>query len=131
MNSQVAVAILVVVGCILLLSFVSRQASVDIAGPLRLWLWRRDARRMQARNAFPESVSRAYWSAREYERDAAELRSLGYEVESEQTSDPFVTLPTVPSFGRPNPTPRRRRVPTHYVIYVHRLPRASAASSQR
>jgi len=130
-NSQVAVAILVVVGCILLLSFISRQASVDIASPLRLWLWRRDARRMQARSEYPESVSRAYWTAREYERDAAELRALGYAVESEETADPYVTLPAVPSFGRPNPTPRRRRVPTLYVIYVHRLPRESATPSQR
>lgn len=134
MNTQLAVTVLVIVGCILLLSLVSRQSSVDVAGPLRLWLWRRDARRMQARHEFPQSIRRAYWSAREYERDAAQLRVLGYVVASEEASDPYVNLPSVPSFpgfGRGSAVQRRRRVPSHYVTYERAQVPEGAGAPQR
>ena len=125
MNSQVAVTVLVLAGCLVLLSLVSRQASLDFAGPLRTWLWRRDARRMQARRAFPESISRAYWSAREYERDSAVLRGMGYEVASEEATEPYETLPSVsviPGLGRTGSMPRRRRVPAYHVVYARAEP---------
>jgi hypothetical protein len=95
--------------------FMSNQASLDIAGPLRNWLRERDARKMSARNHFPASLTRAYWNAGEYERDAARLRALGYAVASETESEQYLKLPDVE--WRRGQQPPRRRIPNFHVIY--------------
>jgi hypothetical protein len=106
----------------------ANQASLDLAGPLRNWLWERDVRRMSARGAFPPTIERSYWSAREYQRDQARLERIGYAVVSQTESDPYITLPmTFGPFGRGQQRqPARRRVPAFHVIYEHRAtpPRA-------
>ena len=119
MNSS-AVSLLLVAGVIiLLLGLLSAMSAVDVAGPLRSYLWRRDARKMQRRNDFPETLDRAYWSRRQYDLDSQRLRALGYRVTSEEAVDPFITLPAYPMFGRTAGRPRRRRVPCIYVRYAH------------
>src|SRR5215472_10213340 len=118
MSSQ-AVPILLVAAALLLLALViSASHSVDLAGPLRSWLWGRDARRMERKQRFPAELHRAYWSRRQYDRDRPRLLELGYRIASEEAVDPFITLPSPPGFGRSTPRPRRRRVPCLYVDYV-------------
>lgn len=110
--------LLLVAGIVVLAVLLSGLATVDVAGPLRSWLWGRDAQRMQRRQRFPPQLRRAYWSRREYDRDRPRLTALGYRITSEEAVEPFITLPSVPAFGRPNPRPRRRRVPAIYVDYA-------------
>ena len=125
MSSQ-AVSILLVAGVfVLLVALLTVMASVDIAGPVRSFLWGRDARKMQRSGEFPETLQRAYWSRRQYDRDSQRLRALGYRVTSEEAVDPFITLPSYPVFGRTAGRPRRRRVPCIYVHYAY--DRAAAA----
>ena len=125
MNSS-AVSLLLVVGVvILLLALLGVVSAVDIAGPVRSLLWARDARRMQRSKQLPETVERAYWSRRQYDRDSVRLRALGYRVTSEEAVEPFITLPSYPMFGRGSERPRRRRVPCIYVHYAY--DRAAAA----
>jgi hypothetical protein len=114
MNSQVALtALLLVLVLAAGIWLMANQATVDIAGPLRDWLWERDARRMRAQGRFPSTLERSYWTEREYRRDAERLRRMGYVASSEQASDPFVVLPYA-SGRRPPP---RRRVPVFHVVY--------------
>ena len=117
MSSSIAPVLLVAAALMLLAILYSVSTSADLAGPLRSWLWRRDARRMQRSGRFPTQLERAYWSRRQYDRDARTLGALGYRVDSEQAVEPFITLPSMPTFGRANPRPRRRRVPCIYVAY--------------
>lgn len=120
-------AAIVVLGALL-----SASTSVDLAGPVRSWLWRRDARRMRRSQRFPQTLHRAYWSRRQYERDSRTLTALGYRVTSEQAADPYITLPSLPTFGRTMPRQRRRRVPVIYVDYAHEAHReANAAAARR
>lgn len=131
MNSPVP-SILALLGAFLLLSILLTAANtVDLAGPLRSWLWSRDARRMQRSQTFPAEVRRAYWSRRQYDRDAPRLRAIGYRVTSEEAADPYVTLPSAPAFGRSTPRPRRRRVPCIYVAYEHESPPQDPAAEPR
>lgn len=119
MSSQ-ALPIVLMAGALLLLAVVlSASARVDFAGPVRSWLWERDARRMQRLRRFPPQLRRAYWSRRQYDRDCRRLRDLGYRITSEEAADPYITLPGVPAFGRTAPPPRRRRVPVIYVDYAY------------
>lgn len=119
MSSQ-AVSLLLLAGVfILLVALLTVVSAVDIAGPLRSYLWGCDARRMQRSQQFPAELRRAYWSRRQYDRDAERLRALGYRVTSEEAEDPFITLPSYPVFGRESGRPRRRRVPCIYVHYAH------------
>ena len=114
-------------GSLLLLAIIlSLSTTVDLAGPVRSWFWRRDARRMQRSGQFPPALRRAYWSRRQYDRDSRTLRALGYRVDSEEAVDPFITLPSLPPFGRVNPRPRRRRVPCLYVTYTREDARSPA-----
>lgn len=130
--SSPALSILALLGAFLVLSVVLTAANtVDLAGPLRSWLWRRDARRMQRTKKFPAEVRRAYWSRRQYDRDAPRLRAIGYRVASEEAADPYVTLPAAPAFGRSAPRPRRRRVPCIYVGYEHDGPPQEPAAEAR
>jgi hypothetical protein len=125
MNSS-AVSLLLVAGVILLLVvLLSVVSAVDVAGPVRSFLWSRDARRMQRTHTFPVTLERAYWSRRQYDRDSQRLRALGYRVTSEEAVEPFITLPAYPMFGRASARPRRRRVPCIYVHYAY--DRAAAA----
>ena len=119
MSSQAASLIILAAAFILLVSLLSVMSTIDIAGPLRTWLWGRDARRMQRTQHFPEQLQRAYWSHRQYDRDAQRLRELGYRVTSEEAVEPFITLPSFAAFGRASPRPRRRRVPCLYVHYTY------------
>jgi len=112
--SVAAIVLVLLLGGFLMMN----QASLDVAGPLRDWLWRRDARRMQARNAFPASLTRSYWSRGEYERDSERLRSLGYVVASENQSTGYVELPDVE--WRRGQQPPRRRIPSFHIIYERR-----------
>jgi hypothetical protein len=115
-NASPTVLTIVVVVCALLaIGLLSRQASYDIAGPLRNWLWSRDARRMAARKHFPAQLRRSYWNEAEYQRDRARLEALGYVVASSDRSEPYVTPPV---WTGPGPPPRRR-VPIHHVVYEH------------
>lgn len=119
MNSS-AVSLLLVAGVIIvLLGLLGAMSAVDIAGPVRSFLWGRDARKMQRRHEFPETLERAYWSRRQYDRDSERLRALGYRVTSEEAAEPFITLPSYPVFGRTSARPRRRRVPCIYVHYSY------------
>ncbi|MBV8195923.1 MAG: hypothetical protein JOY80_10390 [Candidatus Dormibacteraeota bacterium] len=118
MNSPVLLLVILLL-LFLVAGFVSsQQRSIDFAGPLRLWLWARDVRRMQRRDRFPETLRRSYWSPREYQRDSRLLQSIGYGVVNEQRSDPYEELPAgVSLVGRRQPA--RRRVPMFYVLYEH------------
>ena len=119
MSSQ-AVSILLLAGvCIVMAVLLTATSVVDIAGPVRSYLWSRDARRMQRTQQYPAELQRAYWSRRQYDRDARRLRALGYRVTSEEAADPFITLPSYPVFGREAGRPRRRRVPCIYVHYAY------------
>lgn len=129
MSSQAVPVLLMAVGILLLAVLLSTLATVDLAGPVRSWFWGRDARRMQRRRRFPPRLRRAYWSRREYERDRPRLTALGYHITSEEAVEPFITLPSVPAFGRPNPRPRRRRVPAIYVDYAYAPENAAETAS--
>jgi hypothetical protein len=130
--SSAAIPILVMAAAIILLvGLLSMSYSLDLAGPLRVWLWSRDARRMQRTHRFPAAVHRAYWSRREYDRDSRTLLGIGYRIASEEAVDPYITLPSMPSFGRTNPRPRRRRVPCIYVKYTFEASRLDASTLAR
>lgn len=125
MNSS-AVSLLLVAGLVIvLLALLSVLSAVDITGPVRSFLWGRDARKMERSHHFPETLERAYWSRRQYDRDSQRLRGLGYRVTSQEAVEPFITLPSYPMFGRTSGRPRRRRVPCIYVRYAY--DRAAAA----
>jgi hypothetical protein len=66
------------------------QGSIDIGGPFRNAILAMAARRLKNRNPRPESVARAYWTVGEYQKDAARLVLLGYEVTSETVTNPYV-----------------------------------------
>ena len=119
MNSSAGSLLLVAGVVIVLLALLSVVSTVDIAGPVRSFLWDRDARKMQRNHDFPETLERAYWSRRQYDRDSERLRALGYRVTSEEAVEPFITLPSYPMFGRTSARPRRRRVPCIYVHYAY------------
>ena len=119
MNSSADSLLLVVGVVIVLLALLSVASAVDVAGPVRSWLWARDARKMQRSRDFPATLERAYWSRRQYDRDSQRLRALGYRVTSEEAVEPFITLPSYPMFGRAAGRPRRRRVPCIYVHYAY------------
>lgn len=88
------------------------QGSIDIGGPLRNAVLARAARRLKNRNPRPQSVERAYWTVGEYQRDAARLAVLGYEVTSETVTNPYVEGASF----RQRPA-MQIRVPTAHVIY--------------
>ena len=117
MNSSTASLLLVAGVVILLLGLLAAVSAVDVAGPLRSLLWARDARKMARRGQFPETLERAYWSRRQYDRDSRRLGVLGYHVTSVEAVEPFITLPSYPMFGRTSTRPRRRRVPCIYAHY--------------
>lgn len=115
-GSTPALTVLVVVCALAAIALLSRQASYDIAGPLRNWLWTRDARRMAARRRFPPELRRSYWNEAEYQRDRARLEALGYGIATADQSDPYITPPVWSGGG----LPPRRRVPVYHVLYEHR-----------
>jgi len=115
-GSPQIVAILLAVFAIIAVVLLSREASMDIASPLRNWLWARDARRILARNRYPETLRRAYWNEAEYQNDKHRLAALGYVISSEELNDPYVSPPAWMGPGQPP----RRRVPAYHVIYEHR-----------
>ena len=88
------------------------QGSIDIGGPLRNALLALAARRLRNRHPRPESVERTYWTVGEYQRDAARLALLGYEVTSEAVTNPYVEGASF----RQRPA-MRIRVPTAHVMY--------------
>ena len=119
MNSS-AVSLLLLAGVVIVLvALLSAASAVDVAGPVRSFLWDRDAQKMQRNHDFPETLERAYWSRRQYDRDSERLRALGYRVTSEEAVEPFITLPSYPMSGRTSGRPRRRRVPCIYVHYAY------------
>lgn len=130
MSSQ-AVSILLLAGALIaVVVLLSASTTVDLAGPVRSWFWGRDARRLQRSGRFPPELHRAYWSRREYDRDRGRLLALGYRITSEKAVDPFITLPSMPAFGRTAPRPRRRRVPCLYIEYAL-APRAESEPAHR
>ena len=88
------------------------QSSIDIGGPLRNALLALAARRLRNRHPRPESVERTYWTVGEYQRDAARLALLGYEVTSEAVTNPYVEGASF----RQRPA-MQIRVPTAHVMY--------------
>lgn len=84
----------------------------DVAGPFRDAFLAMAARRLKYRSSRPSSVERTYWTAAEYQRDAARLAALGYEVTSEADSSPYVEGASY----RERP-PMRIRVPIAHVMY--------------
>jgi len=115
-GSPQVVTILVVVFALIAVMFLTREASIDFASPLRNWLWARDARRYAAHSEYPATLRRAYWHEREYQSDRHRLEALGYVIFSEEINDPYVT----PVSWVPRGQPPRRRVPVYFVIYEHR-----------
>ena len=114
MTAQSVPSLLILAVCLVLAGFlVVRGRSLDFAGPLRVWLWKRDAERMAQRNRFPATVQRAYWSEREYRLDSPRLMALGYRVQSQERWGPYVETP---AFGQ-NAPPFRRRIPALFVVY--------------
>jgi hypothetical protein len=118
MSSEVVPIMLMAAAFVLLGWVLTVSHSMDLGGPIRSWLWERDARRMQRSQRFPSQLHRAYWSRREFDRDRPRLLGLGYRITAQEAVDPYITLPSMPTFGRPNPQPRRRRVPVLYVDYA-------------
>jgi hypothetical protein len=88
------------------------QGSIDIGGPFRNAILALAARRLKNRIPRPESVERAYWTVGEYQKDAARLLLLGYEVTSETVTSPYVEGASF----RQRPA-MQIRVPTAHVIY--------------
>jgi hypothetical protein len=88
------------------------QGTIDIGGPFRNALLALAARRLRNRKHRPDSVERAYWTVAEYQRDAARLAVLGYEVSSETVTNPYVEGASF----RQRPA-MQIRVPTAHVIY--------------
>ncbi len=88
------------------------QGSIDIGGPFRNAILALAARRLKNRNPRPESVKRTYWTVGEYQRDAARLAMLGYEVTSEAVTNPYVEGASF----RQRPA-MQIRVPMAHVIY--------------
>ena len=114
-GTPLVVTILVVVFALIAVMFLTREASIDFASPLRNWLWARDAHRYVARNAYPPTLRRAYWHEREYRSDRPRLEALGYCILSEEVNEPYVT-----PVGWPRGQPPRRRVPVYFVVYERR-----------
>ncbi|HKR99721.1 MAG TPA: hypothetical protein VJU79_09420 [Candidatus Dormibacteraeota bacterium] len=110
------IGLIIAVGAFLLVGayLMVNQGSLDLAGPLRNWLWARDARRMHETGRRPDTIERSYWTAAEYERDSPRLEALGYIVASRSESEPYVSGPPDPRTLRP---PSRRRVPILYIVY--------------
>jgi hypothetical protein len=124
MSSGIVPVVLAMAVILVGVYFLANQASLDLASPVRNWLWERDARRMKTRKSYPAAIDRYYWTAREFEKDAARLEALGYVRTSETQSDPYITLPDVGlRRGRPPP---RRRVPMFHVTFEHRAPPGSS-----
>ena len=88
------------------------QGSIDVGGPFRNAILALAARRLRNRNPRPESVERTYWTVGEYQRDAARLAVLGYEVTSEAVTNPYVEGASF----RQRPA-MQIRVPTAHVMY--------------
>lgn len=118
------IVVLVVCAVIAAILF-SRLPSVDVAGPLRMWLWKRELARMEARHSFPAEVKRSYWTAREYRVDSDRLRALGYEVVLEEACEPLAPTADVATRGLGQPV-RSRRLPAYFVRYERALRDSSA-----
>lgn len=84
----------------------------DLGGPFRDAILAVAARRLKNRQPLPESVERTYWSGLEYQRDAARLGRLGYDVTSETDTSGYVGVDAFP--GR---APIIRRAPIAHVTY--------------
>lgn len=89
------------------------QTSIDFAGPLRRFLLKIDAARLQRKSPLPSGVERSYWTEGEYRVDRKRLETLGYAVTSETSNSPFVQS-NYSYAGRP---PQRWRVPIFHVYY--------------
>jgi hypothetical protein len=88
------------------------QGTIDIGGPFRNAILALAARRLMNRNPRPGFVERTYWTVGEYQRDAARLELLGYEVTSETVTNPYVEGASF----RQRPA-MQIRVPTAHVMY--------------
>jgi hypothetical protein len=84
----------------------------DLGGPFRNAILSLAAKRLASRVPRPPAVERTYWTGGEYQKDAARLGLLGYEVASETDTRRYVEGASIP--GRP---PMRRRVPIAHVLY--------------
>ena len=119
MNGGIAIAVVILIFGVLLMT---RQSSVDLASPLRDWFNRRDVAKLARRAAPPETMERAYWSLREYQRDAERLRALGYEVQSEKLSAPRFINPIVQeAYDEGSPMFRFQVQPTKHRVPVARI----------
>jgi hypothetical protein len=91
-----------------------------LGGGFNDWLNARAARRLVRSGKFPATIERAYWNAAQYERDSARLDTIGYEVDSEADSDPYLSS-TIPASagGAMGHLDRQveRRVPSFHVTY--------------
>jgi hypothetical protein len=88
------------------------QGSIDVGGPFRNALLAMAARRLKSRSHRPESVKRSYWTVGEYQKDAARLKLLGYEVSSETITNPYIEGASF----RQRPA-MQVRVPMAHVLY--------------
>src|SRR5205807_7986083 len=111
-GSPQVVTILVVVFALIAVMFLTREASIDFASPLRNWLWARDARRYAAHSEYPATLRRAYWHEREYQSDRHRLEALGHVIFSADTIDPYVT----PARWVPSGQSPRTPVPLAFLI---------------
>ena len=88
------------------------QGSIDIGGPFRNAILALAARRLKNRHPRPEFVERTYWTVGEYQRDAERLELLGYKVNSETVTTPYVEGASF----RQRPA-MQVRVPMAHVLY--------------
>jgi len=97
--------------------------SFDLGGLFRNAFLSAAATRLQRASPRPDVVERTYWSGGEYQKDAARLGLLGYEVKSETDTSPYVQGVSIQ--GR---APMQRRVPIAHVMYELRSSGAAERS---
>lgn len=85
---------------------------------LRNWLLARDARKLARRSQLPQTITRTYWTAGDYEQDSVRLATLGYRVSHETSNAPHVVVHLVGRTGYRGGRVVRRRVPIFHVTYT-------------
>jgi hypothetical protein len=115
MTLTTALVVLILFALLAFMGAMNRIADVvDLSAPFRNWSLARSARKLIRNGPPPEVVERRYWRARDYVRDAARLKALGYSVMTESITGPYIThhLP-----GRGGGRTVRRRVPLCCITY--------------
>jgi len=95
MTLTTALVVLILFALLAFMGAMNRIADVvDLSAPFRNWSLARSARKLIRNGPPPEVVERRYWRARDYVRDAARLKALGYSVMTESITGPYITHPS-------------------------------------